>query len=122
MHSPFGIQKMGSQKCIEIIGPTRPYFVPRRLVGGIGYHGHQMRVISGILVPTSGTKRRGPPTFTCSVSVLNPPIHPSHFQGPLSPLQACHTKCPAGNVDQALLAMGALDKRDRVRERGPDTG
>lgn len=103
MHSPVGIQKMGSQKCIEIIGPTRPYLVPLRLVGGMGHHGHQVRVISGIPVPT-------------------PPIHPSHFQGPLSPLQACHTKCPAGNVDQALLAMGALDKRDRVRERGPDTG
>ena len=35
-------------------------------------------------------------------------------------LEKGYTKCPAGNVDQALLAMGSLDKRDRVREREPD--
>jgi phthiocerol/phenolphthiocerol synthesis type-I polyketide synthase C len=32
-------------------------------------------------------------------------------------LSACKTRCPATSPERALLAMGSLDKRDRVRER-----
>jgi len=35
-------------------------------------------------------------------------------------LSTCKVKCPAATVDQALLVMGSLDKRDRAREREPD--